>query len=853
MKRGLLAIVTMCILICNFQLVFAVENVTSNVTVNEGNIIKASDKRLLGFNNDAQWNVNAGIAGSTSANPAYYNAMKEYGLNIPLLRGFFQNIDWKDTIGDLSERGCDIYSRPYTFGMVEWIESTLAVTNNAEFVIVVNVEDSVENIQDMVRFLTLAPDDPNAVDAYGVNWAQKRVDAGLKEPVRIACFELGNETDGNFSEKTVNDVIARAEQYIAWCNPLIDGVEAVNENAKVSVLSYSMPNDGKGYWSYWNSRIIGSLGAKVDYIVCHYYYYNDGNQGYALDVVWFNNQIKQYINMLPVQSRPKIFLSEHAILVDNSLSSTDRRVGATCLRGALTTAEVINRLSNRADVGELAVYHSIFGEMSTEDYWGGHCWGVLRPYTSGVLMLSAVGEYFKLAYNAFGVNNVGVICSGNAYCANATSGFGNEILTASAHTTDEGGLNLILVNTNSDVGHNIVFSANSSYKLEKKVVLTNENNIAENMPSSPDNVMCKEELINDESTFTNYYIPPLSAVALYLAPMNKTYNGSIMDVKLNGVTVENNNPTIVCKYRKLEVECTLYDNGNMAAASQLSLMILKQNTDLNNIQAGDIMYIEQKDVVRERAYFECTMPKSTGAGQYIAYIANKSIGDGCYKAFEFDYEPSTEQSLIDDIEVTDAENDDYKVSCNIDFGNKFAQQKDFSVKVINSATGETAYIGQDKKSSNIQAYSFYMPREAISGTYKIILSYDDNGSINCFEKNFEYIKPKECVNISSAPTNQNGGKFTFADLYCDNTLTMKIKNITDNAVQTAIFVTIYDTDGKILAVKKGDTINMASEQTADYSISFSAMESSITIGALKAFVWEENTIRPLTDFYIFKE
>ncbi len=852
MKKLIILFVIIVIIIPVFSVQAAVTNVASNITVNEAQIIKASDKRLLGFNDDAAWRLNLRLAsGSSKMDDSKYDAIKSYGFNIPIIRGFFHYINWKDTIGAPNERGYDTYSAPYSFGMVEWIDSIKKITKDVEFVITVNINDSVNNIKDLVRFLTLNPDDSEAVDENGVNWAQKRIDLGLTEPVKVACFELGNETDMLY-HGTSAQVAAGAAEYISLCSSLIDGIKDVNNNAKVSVLTYTTPQDNTDNYLYWNPVVIANLGSKVDYIVSHYYYHSVGNMGYYMMKKMYGTQIMQYINLLSAEKRPKLYLSEHAVYVDPTMASTEFKVVSTSLQGALTTAEVVNRMSNSADFG-LATYHSLFGNWSTPDHWGGDCWGVLRPYRSGELMLSAVGEYFKMAYDAFGVNNVQVTCSGNAYCTDATSGYGNQILTASAHTTAEGGLNLILVNQNPSVGHNITFSANKSYKLEKETFLRSDDILGENMPDEPEKVVARTNLINDENVFSTYYMPPQSITVLYLVPMEKELSDINMEIELNGVIADAEVPTVICKNRRLEADCLFYNNRNMSSVGKVVFMILKEGANLDNISAQDILYLDQKDTVRQRAHFECTIPMRARAGRYLAYIANKDSGDDCYKTVAFDYEPSyVEDGLIQDIKVNDAQNNDYRISLIIKFMNGFADQKDFLLKVINSSTGETVYIEQVKKQSANQPYSFYMPREAISGEYTLIVGYEQNGIINSFAKTFDFVKPMEIVKIQSVPINQSGSQFTFADFLSSGSMTIALKNISYNPRQLYVFLAVYNSQGGLIKTLVGNQICMSPNETANYTLSYSAMQPGTEIGAVKAYVWDSGNISPLTDFYIVK-
>ena len=69
----------------------ASEVVSTTININENNVIKPADKRLLGFNNDSNWH-NAGSVseGSSSmTNFEFGDVFHQYGMKVPLVRGFF--------------------------------------------------------------------------------------------------------------------------------------------------------------------------------------------------------------------------------------------------------------------------------------------------------------------------------------------------------------------------------------------------------------------------------------------------------------------------------------------------------------------------------------------------------------------------------------------------------------------------------------------------------------------------------------------------------------------------------------------------------------------------------------------
>ena len=219
--------------------------VNTTVTVNENNIIKESNRLLLGWNDDAGWQGR--LTESAVLEDSFYEPFLKNGLNVPIIRGFFHSIDWTISIdGENGERGYNAFAGEIKYGLAEWIKSYQKITPDCQFVITVNFQDDPENIANMVRYLTLNPTDEKAVDENGVNWAQKRVDAGIRQPVPMACFEFGNEWDMNVDtveevngKKVAPDLLEGAYTYITYCREVNNKIKDVNPDAKTSILSYS--------------------------------------------------------------------------------------------------------------------------------------------------------------------------------------------------------------------------------------------------------------------------------------------------------------------------------------------------------------------------------------------------------------------------------------------------------------------------------------------------------------------------------------------------------------------------------------------------------------------------------------
>ncbi len=75
----------------------------------------------------------------------------------------------------------------------------------------------------------MTPDNPNAVGEDGTNWAQRRVDLGIEQPVPVRVWELGNEV-GRFSEG--RRLRLRYRHYLQRCQRAISIIKSLDTETK---------------------------------------------------------------------------------------------------------------------------------------------------------------------------------------------------------------------------------------------------------------------------------------------------------------------------------------------------------------------------------------------------------------------------------------------------------------------------------------------------------------------------------------------------------------------------------------------------------------------------------------------
>lgn len=864
MRRVLSLLIIMSIAF-SFCTMAKISEHTTILTVDEDVIIKQADKGLLGYNDDStwqggEWRLHNGFTSAASTqvqNPGYYEALQNNMIEIPLIRGFFHNLEWKKTIGEMSERGYDGYGRLLAFGLVEWIKSAQSVTPDAQFVITVNLNDDPENIADLVRFLTLNPQDENAVGTDGINWALRRIELGIPNPVNVACFEMGNETDNSYRqgetlEEWKTNLQIGIDYYVPRARERIEAVKRANPDAKTSVLSYSQPHDGRNVYDMWNKVIIPELGGMADYIVHHYYYHYVGNQGYELHNR-FDNMIMKYVDALETENKPKIFLSEHAIWQNPADRSTDNKTLATSLKGVLVTAETINRLCNNPDVG-LAAFHCFVATGCTRETYPGHCWGIIREYVGGDSYVSAEGELFKLLNNAFGKDVVKTSFQGvnhNLCVDNSTAASGgSRIITATAHTRDDGGLNVIFNNSNPDVSHKILFNAKNQYKLEKAEILTSDYLQAENNIDTPETIYTQTYLYNEETAFSTYTVPNQSVVVLYLAPMDAEFTERFADVNINRNLITSDYQTIEAKNGKMDIDIDLIANRDMANSKNITVMVAPEGGGFDNV--FDLAYFEQKKTIHGGVHFEFDMPEKYTDGNYVLKITNGSSS----QYINFVYKKYLESDKITSIVIKNGgydyiNNNSYKAEVCIASETSIAIGTPITVEVKNS-DGEIVSVGEVKKEDLFTDYEFYMPIDAISGKYTISAFYtNERNKTEVCEKEFDFVKPNEDLQIISVAETASGEKLTLKNISATNQIAVRYKNISSAYKDCRLILSVYDKTGKLVSTTLGESLGYDVDEEKDYVMDIDV--SAENVGAVRLYTWQDmSAVKPHTDYYTVK-
>ncbi len=888
------------------------ETVTTNVTVDEDNIVKASEKSMLSMGDtwDA-WRMYMGNGVSAETSKRYLDMINEY--QIPVGQQRMSGADtsdffWKDTIGSMEERGDGSpFSR--NFGIVEWIKSVMAVNKDASFTFALNiVNDTIENHADLVRFLTLMPDDPNAVGSDGINWAQKRVDSGIPNPVKIKLFELGNEVHNegycpisDTHTVTAEEATEGANRYAADCVEIIKAMRAVNPNITFAMSGYSSGNGGAGAARAWNGRVLTLLSDYCGYIVDHKYYY-DYNFKNIQDQI--KNRYIDLMNEIPEEKRPKLYYSEYGCWVE-AVSNPDSMTylpWATSLKGALTDAKFLNGfLMNSPDVEMAAIFCTSGSQINTSEQWGSG-FSCFRIFDDGKIYATAPIEMLKIFNEAVGSgkeseNVVKTTLSAptdengvrehsffggwnNFPVSDSNNPDGGEntpagILTASAHTTADGGLNLIFVNSNDNVAHNISADFKNKYKLREELILTSEFLSDNNVPETPDIVYSKRNLINSSEEFKTHYIPPKSIVVLKLVGMDYEYRAaSNIKISFTGQSGYEDGISAVGP-GSFGIAGEVYENRALSGLDKAVIMIPKQGIDasevINNLSENlqNLCYINQTEVKRNIAYFNVNLGDAP-EGRYRAIIGN--LESNMYETVDFYYRGlDGGEKLIQNILFKNAvnfdekeyiSNDEYLVKTEVTFNNGFSSGEMCKVTV---ARGNSQNIADNKivhtgyipaECDGKREYSFYMPKDAINGNYTVEIEYLKNGEGKSAKRaEFYFNKPNERLTVSDVLRNQNDEELTRENISGASEIKLNVKNNEDSGdgIGFTAIAAFYDKDKRLRYISCSNKESVSAGESKDTLIRISGIPEAEDTDYIAVYIWSsESTAVPFSNVYYIK-
>lgn len=308
---------------------------------------------------------------------------------------------WKNSIGPMDERD---YIGYYSFkkekvGIVEWIKIIRELNPDATFTFALNLEtDTASNAADLAEFLT---GDGIVNHNGGVNWAERRIELGLEEPIPV-IWELGNETDQssynliyNFSPR---DYVRVAKKYISAIRK-VDSDAVFAAHSATNTLSFEDPQTQIENRGGWNRYVLTELQDDIDYFVFHSYGTIQQNVLKLEDNLDFAIEDMKATVREENKERIKLYFTEFSVRVDGKIPDAKYVVGHR-LKGALVVSEMINRLLHVPEV-ERANYHIFLNPHTRGAFYQTDPAGAY----GGAYRASVMGELIKL-YAEHGVGTV---------------------------------------------------------------------------------------------------------------------------------------------------------------------------------------------------------------------------------------------------------------------------------------------------------------------------------------------------------------------------------------------------------------------------------------------------------------
>jgi alpha-L-arabinofuranosidase len=350
-------------------------------------------------------------------------------------------------------------------------------------VLVLNYElETPQDYADLAEFLT---GDGSVNINGGENWAQKRIELGIVEPVKVAIWELGNELDLKVSKYT-------PQYYIDKSLPAITAIKGVCPDAKFAAIGATAPWSGTRDWRGWNTAVLQGLGNQVDYLTFHPYY---GRVQSAMNNMEnYMNEMKQQILTSTGSDRIKLYVSEHGVY-PSDVNDQTTWTQTYDLKGTLATGAFIGRLFKRTDVA-----------FSTTHAFNGGPWRIIsRDQTLNSRYTSGIAEMTSAFYKAVGERVVKSTLTGD-----------NIVNLEPTAMLTNNGLNLVIFNLDPDIKRDLNFNFSlSPYKLKKEVIVTADaldsfNSLTEKK------INTTEKELSNSGVFSSYTIPEKSMVVLYL-------------------------------------------------------------------------------------------------------------------------------------------------------------------------------------------------------------------------------------------------------------------------------------------------------------------------------------------------
>lgn len=842
-------------------------SVTVEVDLSPQNFVKPSTKLLLGLNNDwssvtCEPEMRNGAA--TEISEDYINFWKSNAIPFSNSRrggGSSNTYDWTSLVGPLENRTPKEHE--ITYGIPQWLKVAMELEENPAFTAIIKLDDPPEKSADLVRYLTLKPDDVNATNPKtGINWAQVRVDDGIENPVNIIAFELGNELYWQccqaagahpWNGATETNVTAAAKMYTDLCKPVIDAVRQVNPDVKLSAISNSGAEiDGAfNVTNWWNDTVVRELGdycggacingcdgncfgKGINYMTHHDYYWyarthSDNNKHSKFSANKIYDRISSHFGGRDI----KIMITEHNMLYNSPTTPTDM----DSLTYALRIADFLCAVYNVPEV-YTANHHGAYS-VDFNSYWAiGR-----RMNEDGQMYITPGGGVLAAFSEAAGGNVAKTTVNSTGILADK-----DDAVMTSAHLKDNGRLDIVLVNRNDTTSKNVnvnIINSDTTYKLESVTMLTGEPN-ANNTVANPEAATVKRTLENSEAAFSSYTMPACSMAVLHLVPQDFA---PVEDV-VGKIEIEK-------RKTHLRVTDKLYHKDGLRG-KLVSAVLLKEGANPQNYTEADIYSVAQTTVSADIAYFTLPIGDDFKTGRHNIVIT----------AEEFTQYAVYDNSIIDEIVISNAD-DSYEYN-----GKSYSKisNADYKadIKIIGDETalsdavlGATVVYGDETEVAKYDVsdihriayaapsqsgeFSVYMPQSALSGVYTAIVGVNANGVTQTKLQSFYFEKPDEEIMLVSPPHTANGEDIgLMTDL--SQPVYAELKQLVDEEITANIFIGYYK-EGKLISTSTDSVTLINGQSKTAELIAGNAKEKP---DSAKLFIWKNGSNQPLMRTYVIK-
>ena len=214
-------------------------------------------------------------------------------------------VNFMNTIGAMSERKESTFitlpegsswtvgeksSDVMRMGVIEYLKVIYANNPNASFIPCISMMTMTpQETSDFIHFLT---------DDVSTDWGAKRAALGIENPVNVKYVELTNECD-QYTDSGRSWYINLAKDHIAAIN-------TANQDVKIMACGPTAPW-GNSNWKSWVECVAENLGAQIDAISFHPYYYGHAS-GTLLEYIY---EIKSILDKKVPNNDIKISLTEH--------------------------------------------------------------------------------------------------------------------------------------------------------------------------------------------------------------------------------------------------------------------------------------------------------------------------------------------------------------------------------------------------------------------------------------------------------------------------------------------------------------------------------------------------------------